>query len=94
MPHYFSEPSDHEEDVVLPPSPLLHIDDTEATQSEMAPSPIEQLERHSSEETQKACFYSNLTFADMTLLGLVLVLLPSRERDLTLAMFSPLSTES
>lgn len=55
------EPSDHEEDVVLPPSPLLHIDDTEATQSEMAPSPIEQLERLSSEETQKSpkgCSYN------------------------------------
>lgn len=69
IPHYFSEPSDHEEDVVLPPSPLLHIDDTEANQSDTAPSPIEQQERHSSEETQKACFYSNLTFAHMTLLG-------------------------
>lgn len=57
-----SEPSDHEEDVVLPASPLLHIDDTEPNQIEAGPSPLQQQESHSSEAPQKG-LKVNLTTA-------------------------------
>lgn len=50
---FFKEPSDHEDDDVLPSSPLLHIDDTEANQSDVAASPVQLQEEHSAEETHK-----------------------------------------
>lgn len=53
MLNNFSDPSEHEEDVALPPSPLLHIDDTEPNQIEVVASPAQQQEIHILEKPQR-----------------------------------------
>lgn len=53
MLNNFSDPLEREEDVALPPSPLLHIDDTEPNQIETVASPAQQQETHTPEKPQR-----------------------------------------
>lgn len=53
MLNNFSDPLEHEEDVALPPSPLLRIDDTEPNQIETVASPAQQQETHTLEKPQR-----------------------------------------